>query len=242
MSLVGSLEDLGLGDILQIISLSRKSGMLVLRADDGEGQIVFCEGAIASAFSKGGPTSLRELLSRTGSVGGADLENAEEESLRVGRSLEEVLVERGLADAEELDAQRRSHVENTVLAMFAWSSGEFSFEISDVPGDVTGDLQVSPGLNPQFLALEGTRFRDEEGRDEPELEDAPVLEAELLKENGPAEDPEEPAFDLDAAFAPHDAESEPEAEVESGPSGESAPEVAAESGPTDAVEAAPAEA
>ncbi len=33
MSLVGSLEDLGLGDILQIVSLARKSGLLSLRAD-----------------------------------------------------------------------------------------------------------------------------------------------------------------------------------------------------------------
>ena len=41
MSLVGSLEDLGLGDILQIVSLSRKSGLLLLRSDDGEGRIVF---------------------------------------------------------------------------------------------------------------------------------------------------------------------------------------------------------
>ncbi len=40
MSLVGSLEDLGLGDILQIVSLSRKSGVLRLRCDGGEGRIV----------------------------------------------------------------------------------------------------------------------------------------------------------------------------------------------------------
>ena len=41
MSLVGSLEDLGLGDILQIIHLSRKSGTLWIRSAAGEGQIVF---------------------------------------------------------------------------------------------------------------------------------------------------------------------------------------------------------
>ena len=44
MSLVGSLEDLGLGDILQIVHLSRKSGMLWIRSDAGEGQIVFARG------------------------------------------------------------------------------------------------------------------------------------------------------------------------------------------------------
>ena len=37
MSLIGSLEDLGLGDILQIIHLSQKSGVLSIRAEAGEG-------------------------------------------------------------------------------------------------------------------------------------------------------------------------------------------------------------
>jgi hypothetical protein len=53
MSLVGSLEDLGLADILQIVSLSRKSGVLLLRSEDGEGRIVFREGLVHAAAVKG---------------------------------------------------------------------------------------------------------------------------------------------------------------------------------------------
>ncbi|HKK52148.1 MAG TPA: DUF4388 domain-containing protein, partial [Myxococcota bacterium] len=46
MSLVGNLEDLSLGDILQIISLSQKSGVLVLQSSQGEGRIVFRDGLV----------------------------------------------------------------------------------------------------------------------------------------------------------------------------------------------------
>ena len=53
MSLVGSLEDLGLGDILQIVSLSRKSGLLRLRSGLGEGHIVLHEGLVRGASVKG---------------------------------------------------------------------------------------------------------------------------------------------------------------------------------------------
>ena len=53
MSLVGSLEDLGLADILQIVSLARKSGVLVLRGEDGEGRIVFRDGLVHAAACKG---------------------------------------------------------------------------------------------------------------------------------------------------------------------------------------------
>ena len=38
MSLVGNLEDLGLGEILQIVSLSRKSGVLQLNSRDRDGR------------------------------------------------------------------------------------------------------------------------------------------------------------------------------------------------------------
>ncbi len=52
MSLVGSLEDLGLGDILQIISMSRKSGVLTLRCEEGEGRIFFDSGTVRTACVK----------------------------------------------------------------------------------------------------------------------------------------------------------------------------------------------
>jgi hypothetical protein len=45
--------------------------------------------------------------------------------------------------------------------MFTWTTGEFSFEIRESSDDSGEDLFVSGGMNPQFLALEGTRLHDE---------------------------------------------------------------------------------
>ena len=55
MSLVGSLEDLGLADILQIVSLSRKSGMLVLRSESGDGCIGAARRAVQARPHQGQP-------------------------------------------------------------------------------------------------------------------------------------------------------------------------------------------
>ena len=137
MSLVGSLEDLGLGDILQIVSLSGKSGVLELHADEGEGKIQFAQGRIRSALVQGGPTCLAELLE--------------------SRSLPPV----DAIAADELDAALHEHLEDCVLRMFTWSAGEFSFEVGDPATQEHAGLCVDPGLNPQFLALEGTRRADE---------------------------------------------------------------------------------
>jgi hypothetical protein len=162
MSLVGSLEDLGLGEILQIVSLSGKSGVLWIRSPHGEGRIVFDRGAIRGALVGDGPRDLRGLLLAAGAMPEADLETLHGEAQADGASFEEILVARTALDAARLDELRERHVETSVLRMFSWPMGEFSFEINDESSDPTGvDLLLRAGMNAQFLALEGTRLRDE---------------------------------------------------------------------------------
>lgn len=162
MSLVGSLEDLGLGEILQIVSLSGKSGVLWIRSPHGEGRIVFDRGAIRGALVGDGPRDLRGLLLAAGAMPEADLEALYGDAQAEGASFEEILVARTALDAARLDELRERHVETSVLRMFSWPMGEFSFEINDESADPTGvDLLLRAGMNAQFLALEGTRLRDE---------------------------------------------------------------------------------
>jgi hypothetical protein len=172
MSLVGSLEDLGLGDILQIISLSRKSGVLLLRSEHGEGQILFRDGRVTGATCKGGPTDLRSLLVgdevvseevfagavRTARAGDTDLEAALCALPDVGR--------------ERLDELRRIQVERAAFTMFAWPTGEFSFEVREEFESVDPALCIEPGIDAQFLAMEGARLGDESDRDQAEKAEA----------------------------------------------------------------------
>jgi hypothetical protein len=197
MSLVGSLEDLGLGDILQIVHLSGKSGVLALRSDLGEGQIVFDKGLLRSARVRGLPQDLRELLSTRRAVAADALGDASREARRAGASLAAVLVERGLLTAEALEDLRGRSASDAVLEMFRWRAGQFSFEVRDfVAGE--DDLELARPLNPQFLALEGARQNDEEGEAERPSEDSTdVIEAQPLEAG---DDPfAEPAA---GAFAP----------------------------------------
>jgi hypothetical protein len=161
MSLVGSLEDLGLGEILQIISLSRKSGLLKLRSDRGEGQIVFHQGLIRGAFRKGDPTDLRDLVASLETVPKAELDAACERARAQRVSLAAVLVDLSLLSAESLEELRRENVETAVGQMFRWGTGEFSFEVRDGIPDL--EIFSTSGVNPQYLALDFTRIADETG-------------------------------------------------------------------------------
>jgi hypothetical protein len=188
MSLVGSLEDLGLADILQIVSLSRKSGMLMLRSESGDGRIVLRDGLVHGAAIKGGPEDLRALLLAQGWLDAQGFERARSLAGAESIALDEALVrECGLA-ADRLVSLRREHVERSVIRMFGWRSGEFSFEIRDELSADDRELLLPSGLNSQYLAMEATRLGDEssqapqggagESRDEADVDDEFVFSGE----------------------------------------------------------------
>ncbi len=160
MSLVGSLEDLGLGDILQIVHLSGKSGVLALRGDIGEGQIVFDRGLLRAATVRGYPQDLRELIARRRAVPADALAEAVREARRAGTPLADWLPQRGLITSDALEELRAQSASDAVLEMFRWRAGEFSFEVGEYVRGAS-DLELAKGMNPQFLALEGTRQNDE---------------------------------------------------------------------------------
>jgi len=161
MSLVGSLEDLGLADILQIVSLSRKSGMLMLRSESGDGRIVLRDGLVQGAAIKGEPDDLRGLLLAQGCVDAQGFERARSVADAESVALDEALQrECGLA-SDRLLSLRRAHVERSVMRMFGWRSGEFSFEIGDELSAQDLELLLPSGLNSQYLAMEATRLGDE---------------------------------------------------------------------------------
>jgi hypothetical protein len=165
MSLVGSLEDLGIGDILQIVSLSRKSGRLLLRSSEGEGRIVFQDGLIRAAFVKGDPEDLRGLLVAGGFVDAEEVDRAVDVARSGGLPLVEVITERTGIGSERIDSLRREQIERAVLRMFAWQVGEFSFEVRDDIEECDLELALPVGINAQYLMMEATRLGDEQGDD-----------------------------------------------------------------------------
>jgi len=177
MSLVGSLEDLGLGDILQIVSLSRKSGLLLIHSEEGEGRIVFCDGLVRAAYVKGEPEDLRSLLVETGFVSSEDFDRAAEQSSAHGVPVVETLTECTSLTRESLDSLRREQVERAVFRIFSWVVGEFSFEVRDQIEARDLEILIPTGINAQYLTMEATRLSDEGGQAEGEVAAAVVEDA-----------------------------------------------------------------
>lgn len=169
MSFVGNLEELGLGEILQIVSLSRKTGILSLSSSGREGSVFFRNGQVVSARSSACQQELGEVLIQKGVVDNAVLSKALalQKENRFFERLDTILVKNfGVSQDLVLDVVREQ-IEHAVFSLFAWTDGTFRFEVKDPVETVDGttmdllQFMLDQGLNPQFLVLEGTRICNE---------------------------------------------------------------------------------
>ena len=192
MSLVGNLEDLGLGEILQIVSLSRKSGVLSLYSKGREGKIVFRQGQVIRAAIDGKQPHLGKILLERGLISDSTLRAAltlqAEEAFR--ERLGDILVNNFSVRSDLIEEIVRERIERVVYALFAWEEGSFDFELRDnvdapeEPEPESIQYLLQQGLNPQYLAMEGSRILDERRHrgelpedDSPEEQTSPLTES-----------------------------------------------------------------
>lgn len=194
MSLVGNLEDLGLGDILQIVSLSRKSGVLSLVSRNREGKVVFRDGQVIRATSSVFRENLGDLLVREAVVDlqtlkkGLLIQKKQDPPPRIGT----ILCEHFGISKQTIEEVVKRQVEKIVYSFFAWTEGTFSFvlgESSEAAATSFDPLQfmLDQGLNPQWLAMEGSRLLDEKRHRGEALEEEapePVVDLEDLLGGG----------------------------------------------------------
>ena len=213
MSLVGNLEDLGLGEILQIVSLSRRSGVLSLESRGREARVIFQNGQVIRASSTTFQQNLGEVLIQQGVIDLAVLKRALSIQADEGYTqlLGVIMIDRFGISADAIEAVVREQIENVVYSLFAWAEGTFEFELQEVTEvDSTRldpvQFMLKQGLNPQYLAMEGSRIIDEQrhrGESVDEGQQTPAAAEEALDLAFDLKDAPLPAADnLPAAHKP----------------------------------------
>ena len=172
MSLVGRLEDLALSDIFQIISLSKKTGTLVLKSKAGAAVVVFKNGQIIQAATNNLRDTLGNILISKGVITEADLGRSLliQKQLKNSKRLGQILVESGAISHDTLEGTIREQIEDMVYSLLAWEDGFFNFELGEVqPSDkievVTQEFLLKAGISPEYLLMESARVLDEKKRD-----------------------------------------------------------------------------
>ncbi|HSM51904.1 MAG TPA: DUF4388 domain-containing protein, partial [Thermoanaerobaculia bacterium] len=176
MAISGSLEDVGLADVLRFIALGRRTGTLELARGAEQARLGFVEGALVSAQAPGA-RRLGDLLLAAQKIDLPTLQRAV--ALQAagdgGRSLGQVLVEMEALPAGEVERLVQLQLERAVEQVMTWESGSFDFTLDEVrPVDDIGVetealLAGSEGVASNVVLLEAVQiFEDRSRRASPE--------------------------------------------------------------------------
>jgi tetratricopeptide (TPR) repeat protein len=156
----GSLREASLPDVLQLLSMGKKTGCLSVTHRNNFGNIYFNKGRIAYASIVNRRDRLGDMLVKTGAITQAQLEiGVGLQDRRRDKRLGELLVEQGALSLEQLHEAIKVQIQEAVYFLFTWTQGTFNFEADVVPD--LHDYTVS--INPESLLLEGARRVDEWG-------------------------------------------------------------------------------
>lgn len=171
MSLLGRLEDLSLTDIIQIVYLSRRTGVLEIIDNAGRHTVLFRQGLVVNAATP----ELPDLVSFLEAEGVALAEHAkmlrqmEESGIPFGSAV----LELNLMSTEELGEAVRRRIAGVVTPLLNSREGEFNFILSDsmTPLDIEYEpdqLFKDGGLPPNKLlgTGEGEKLKPLRGLEE----------------------------------------------------------------------------
>ncbi|MEA3245274.1 MAG: tetratricopeptide repeat protein [Gemmatimonadota bacterium] len=158
MAIKGSLTEASLPDVLQLLSMGKKTGCLSVTHRSNFGSIFFDKGKISYAAIVNRRDRLGDTLVKAGKISPGQLDEAiaAQDKARDKR-LGEILVELGIITRDALHQQIRVQIEEAVYFLFTWAEGTFNFEADILPEQQ--DFLVS--INPESLLLEGARRVDE---------------------------------------------------------------------------------
>ncbi len=189
----GKLEDFSPSELIQVIGLLDKSGVLRLQKIDEEGVIAFRGGKVIYAASPSVRESLGSLLMARGFI----TENELTEALLLQKAgshktrLGTILVKMGVLEQSNLEDVVREQFSTVISEFVEWSAGTFAFEVKELVDRGEVELEASnflavSGMESTHVLLDAARRADER----------------QLKSEPPAEPPDSLDVLVDRATSP----------------------------------------
>jgi len=160
----GDLGILGLGNLLQVISMSQGRGFLTISQGEDKKTIQFAEQGLRLVSGLRRAIPLGQILVRSGRLTQAQLDVLLAEQRQTSRRLGDLVIENGLVTREAIDQALRDQVSEEIYELFAWPEGRFYFAESEndtLPNGAGPLSSVSLDANMISLMVEAARRIDE---------------------------------------------------------------------------------
>ncbi|MGH7677168.1 MAG: DUF4388 domain-containing protein [Gemmatimonadaceae bacterium] len=158
MAIKGSLREASMPDVLQLLSMGKKTGCLGVTNRGNFGYIYFLDGKISHASIVNRPDRIGDFLVKDGAITAEQLQAAvDAQEKQRDRRIGDLLVELGHVTREVLHEHVRQQIEEAVYQIFTWTEGTFNFDAGVRPEP----HEVLVSIGPESLLLEGARRVDE---------------------------------------------------------------------------------
>jgi hypothetical protein len=167
MSLVGRLEDLALSDIFQILSIGKKTGTLMIRSNKGDAFVVFKNGLVVRAEASTLEGNIGHDLVKKNVIKEHVYKMAREVRKKLPmKSVAEILFDLDSATRDQMDRFAKKRIEKVICHLLVMNQGDFHFELDNLDVSAITELEdtgweVSKGISPEYLLMEGARVYDE---------------------------------------------------------------------------------
>lgn len=168
MALKGNLRDFSTTQLLNLISLARKTGTLSLEGRQDKVWMCFKEGKLIYASMDGQNDRLVDILLWAGKINEEQARTIRARAdIQDDRELGLLLINAGYVSQQDIVDSVRNHTLDIVYKVFTWSDGAFRFDATLLP--VKGRITVPIDL--ESVIMEGSRRLKEWERLQEELPD-----------------------------------------------------------------------
>ncbi|MBA4370254.1 MAG: hypothetical protein C0418_01585 [Coriobacteriaceae bacterium] len=161
MALRGNLRDFSLPDVFQLVTFSKKTGVLrIRRADGAAGSVWFRDGDVFFAQSNWHQDPLGQRMVAAQKITPNALSRALEMRASeppAGRRLGQILVDEGYVSDKILEAFVQEQIQDTIFDLMRWDEGDFDFET--MPEVLEEDIGLSVSI--ENIVMEGARRLEE---------------------------------------------------------------------------------
>lgn len=157
MGIVGNLRTMQLEELLQWLSLSKKTGTLAFNTEKVSKKVFFQDGLIVASSSSRPEEHLGHFLVSHGLINEESLAKAIELQETSKMLLGKILITRGWLTEQDLHNMLRLKTEESIYDIFTWEEGEFQFLDDELPVSA----MVPMALDLTGIVMEGVQRVDE---------------------------------------------------------------------------------
>lgn len=157
MALSGSLKTMDLAELIQWITIGRKTGALTFIKNKTRNFIYFRDGSIISSSSNEPSKFLGQFLLFQGKISEDQLRKAIQIQQKTRKVLARILIDEGFITQWEIERALMTRTEEVIFDLFLWEDGLFHFTDN---GYNIEDL-VTINVDPNSILFEGARRKDE---------------------------------------------------------------------------------